>query len=388
VAVLQHFYKLRTPGSVRKPWPVLLLARELDLGGSERQLAEIAKNLDRSRFEPHVGFFRPGGLRAKELELAGVPAIQFPLHSFKSLEVLGAAQSLVRFIRKRKIQLVHTFDYPLTVFAAPVARLLSSAVVVSSQRAHRELIPRPYFRMVRWTDRIVDAIVVNCDFVQRHLERDEGVPSQKIRLCPNTIDVDEFSPADNFSPGALASNSLVIGTVCALRPEKDLTTLLSAFARVRHLCSGLKLVVVGSGVMSEPLQSQAKALGIEAVCEFVPATAKVAVRLRTIDIFVLPSRSEALSNSLMEAMACGCCPVASNIGGNPELVRNGETGFLFKPGDVDGLSALLTWLILDAALRQRLAAAAQKFIRDNRSSTARMEEIYTQLIESNRRVAA
>jgi glycosyltransferase involved in cell wall biosynthesis len=90
----------------------------------------------------------------------------------------------------------------------------------------------------------------------------------------------------------------------------------------------------------------------------------------------------------MEAMACGCCPVASNVGGIPELVRNGETGFLFKPGDVAELSALLTWIILDASLRRRLASAAQKFIRDNRSSAARMEEIYTQLIESNRRAAA
>jgi len=388
MAVLQHFYKLGTTGSVRRPWPILLLARQLDLGGSERQLTEIAKNLDRSRFEPHVGFLRPGGLRANELERAGVPAIQFPVHSFKSLDALGAARNLTRFIRRRNIQLIHTFDYPLTVFAAPVARLFTSAVVVSSQRAHRDLIPQPYSRIVRGTDGIVDAIVVNCEFIRRHLERDEGVPARKIHVCPNTIDLDEFRPGDHSSPRALASDSLVIGTVCALRPEKDLETLLSAFERVRHLCSGLKLVVVGSGVMVEPLQAQAKALGLGEACLFVPATAKVADWLRAIDIFVLPSRSEALSNSLMEAMACGCCPVASNVGGSPELVRNGETGFLFQPGDVAGLRALLTWLILDESLRRRLATAAQEFIRGNRASTARMEEIYTQLIESRRRAAA
>jgi glycosyltransferase involved in cell wall biosynthesis len=387
VAVLQHFYKLRTARSAGKPWPVLLLARELDLGGSERQLTEIAKNLDRSRFEPHVGFLRPGGLRANELEAAGVPTIQFPVHSFKSLDALRATGSLARFIRRRNIRLVHTFDYPLTVFAAPVARWLTSAVVVSSQRAHRELIPRHYLRMVRGTDRIVDAIVVNCEFIRRHLE-EERVPAKKIHLCPNTIDIDEFRPSDRSISNAPASNSLVIGTVCALRPEKDLETLVSAFERVRHLRSGLRLVVVGSGVMLERLQSQARALGIEEACEFVAATANVADWLRAIDIFVLPSRSEALSNSLMEAMACGCCPLVSNVGGNPELVRNGETGFLFKPGDVAELSALLTWLILDPSLRRRLAAAAQKFIRDNRSSAARMEEIYTQLIELHRWAAA
>lgn len=374
--------------AVRKPWPVLLLARELDLGGSERQLTEIAKNLDRSRFEPHVGFFRPGGLRAKELEAAGVPATQFPVHSFKSLAVVGAARSLARFIRRRNIRLVHTFDYPLTVFAVPVARFLTSAVVVSSQRAHRELLPRHYFRIVRGTDRIVDAIVVNCEFIRRHLERDEGIPARKIHVCTNTIDIDEFHPPDRSGPNAPASDSIVIGTVCALRREKDLETLLSAFERIRQLRSGLKLVIVGSGVMLERLQSQGRALGIQDACQFVPATTNVADWLRAIDIFVLPSRSEALSNSLMEAMACGCCPVASNVGGSPELVRNGETGLLFEPGDVAGLSAALTALTRNGSLRRRLAAAAQKFIRDHRSSTARMEEIYAQLIESHCRAAA
>jgi len=389
MAVLQHFYKLpkvraENPcGIAEKPWPVLLLARKLDLGGSERQLTEIAKSLDRSRFEPHVGFFRPGGLRAQELEAACVPAIHFPVSSLKSLDAVKAARKLAKFIRRRKIQLVHTFDYPFTVFGTPVARLLTRAVVVSSQRAHRELMPESYLRLVRVTDRIVDAIIVNCEFLRRHLEREERVPAGKIHVCPNSIDIDAFSPRDTPNCGSLA-----IGTVCALRPEKNLETLLCAFSRVRQVSSGLRLTIVGSGVMLETLRRLAGALGIEDACQFLPATANVADSLRAMDIFVLPSRSEALSNSLMEAMACGCCPVASNVGGNPELVRHGETGFLFAPDDISGLSALLTWLIINGSLRRRLASAAQQSICEFRSSAVRMEQIYTQLIESHGRAAA
>src|SRR5947209_6081738 len=103
-----------------EPWPILLLARELDLGGSERQLTEIAKNLDRARFHPFVGFFRSGGMRAKELEEAGVATVHFPVRSMRSLGALKAARNLAHFIRKRRIQLVHTFDYPFTAFAAPI----------------------------------------------------------------------------------------------------------------------------------------------------------------------------------------------------------------------------------------------------------------------------
>ena len=122
-------------------WPVLLLARELDLGGSERQMTEIAKTLDRSRFYPHVGCFRPQGIRHAELAASGVPIVHFPVDSFVSLRALSEAWKLGSYIRRHRIRLVHTFDYPLTLFAVPVARWLTRAVVVSSQRSHRSLIP-------------------------------------------------------------------------------------------------------------------------------------------------------------------------------------------------------------------------------------------------------
>jgi glycosyltransferase involved in cell wall biosynthesis len=117
---------------------------------------------------------------------------------------------------------------------------------------------------------------------------------------------------------------------------------------------------------------------------FIPATQQVTTWLRAIDIFVLPSLSEAFSNSIMEAMACGCCTVASNVGGNPELVRNGETGLTFEAGDSAGLSVVLRTLIENEAFRKRLAAAGAQSIRERfstRASAERMAEIYTQLIE-------
>src|SRR5204863_9056036 len=84
--------------------------------------------------------------------------------------------------------------------------------------------------------------------------------------------------------------------------------------------------------------------------------------LSSIDIFVLPSRTEAFSNSLMEAMACGCCAVASDVGGNPELVKPGETGLLFKPQDPDDLAAQLQTLIENPDLRRDLAARDEAFL--------------------------
>jgi glycosyltransferase involved in cell wall biosynthesis len=102
------------------------------------------------------------------------------------------------------------------------------------------------------------------------------------------------------------------------------------------------------------------------------------------DIFVLPSLSEALSNSLMEAMACGVAPVASTVGGNPELVREGETGLLFAPKDAAALAAQLRRLVFDQALRRRFGAAAASFIAENMTiekSSARMASIYEGFLE-------
>lgn len=368
------------------PWPVLLLARALDMGGSERQLTEIAKALDRSKFEPVVGCFRLEGIRERELTDAGVPIVHIPTMSFASAGAISGAWQFVRYIRRNNIKLIHTFDYPLTVFAVPLARFFTSTAVLSSQRSHRDLIPRRFRTLVRITDRLVDAVVVNCEYLIRHLETDEHVPARRIELCYNGVDLNVFHPLQAPRPPQLPANALVIGVVCVLRPEKGLSTLLEAFARVRPLRAGMKLAIVGSGSMLEQLQSEARTLGIFEDCVFVPATGQVTMWLRAIDIFVLPSLSEALSNSLMEAMACGCCAVATSVGGNPELVRNGETGLTFGAGDSAGLCAALRTLIADEALRKRLGAAGAQLMRERfstRASAQRMAEIYTRLIEQS-----
>lgn len=360
-------------------WPVLLLARELDLGGSERQMTEIAKTLDRSRFTPHVGCFRPKGMRGAELTAAAVPVVHFPVDSFHSPGSIIQAWKLRNYIRRHGIRLVHAFDYPLTLFAVPLARWLTPVAVLSSQRSHRELIPGRYRRLIRITDRIADAIVVNCEFVQRHLELDEGVARKRIRLCYNGVDLDKFHPGINRRDG------VTIGVVCALRPEKDLGTLIEAFARLNR--PGLNLSIVGSGSMLEPWRAQAAASGLTPECVFAPASANAADCMRPIDIFVLPSRSEAFSNSLLEAMACGCCPVASRVGGNFELIRHGENGMLFEAGDVEQLCHVLEPLIQNQALRRSLAAQA-RCTAEHFSiavSARRMEEIYCDLIEASER---
>jgi len=364
--------------------PVMLMIRELNLGGSERQMTEVARSLDRSRFEPHVGCFRAGGIRGDELRAAGVPVAEFPVHSYKSWSAITGARSIIRYIREHDIRLVHTFDYPLNVFGMPIAHFFTRAAAVSSQRAHRELTPGLYGHLQRATDRYVNGIVVNCEFLKRHLVSDYGVPDSRIHLCYNGIDLATFQPGGpSMRSAAFARDSLVIGVVCALRPEKGLLTLIEAFAQVRHLQPGLKLAMIGSGPMLERMQSRARELAILEDCVWQPGTAKVAEWLRSIDIFVLPSLSEALSNSLMEAMACGCCCIASDVGGNPELIADGVRGLLFEKGNAVSLASALERVILNPGLRSALSRSACQFLHEHfsiQASADRMGEIYLQIL--------
>ncbi|HUO27782.1 MAG TPA: glycosyltransferase [Bryobacteraceae bacterium] len=362
------------------PVPILMMARELNLGGTERQLTEMAKVLDRSRFAPHVGCFRPAGLRADELRAAGVPIVQFHVPSMASVK---GAFEIARYVRDQGIRLVHTFDTPANVYGVPAARMAGTAVVVSSQRVDRSLWPGAVRHALRITDRLVDGVVVNCEYLRRQLRDEEKVPDGLIHLCYNGIDTGVFHARRGERPAALRGASLVIGAVSALRPEKDLATLLEAFARVRNCVPGVQLAIVGSGPCLADLEERAGTLEIMPQCVFEPATPHVAEWLRAIDIFVLPSLSEALSNALMEAMSCGCCGVASRVGGNPELITHGETGMLFEARDVAGLAETLRSLLQDSALRSALAARAEGKIQQQFTLAAaarRMGKIYAALL--------
>jgi len=366
-----------------RPIPVLLMTYSLGIGGSERQMAEVAMALDPARFQVHAGCLRADGMRAGELRAAGIPILELPVTSFGSLSALKGARMLLRYIREHRIELVHSFDVPLNIFAAPVAWFARKPIVLTSQRAHRLLTPGLFHRWLRVTDRLTDGIVVNCEYMRRHLIRDENVPERIVHLCYNGIDAEVFQPKSSGAVVAthpkLESASVVIGVVCSLRREKGLDTLMAGFAPVAREHIGARLLVVGSGRELEGLQSQARALGVFDQCVFVPATDQVAPWLRAMDIFVLPSLSEAFSNSLMEAMACGCCAVASDVGGNPELAGDPRRGVLFEAGNARGLGSILRGLIGDPERRKSLAAAGSDFLRKEFSiarAADRMGEIY------------
>jgi glycosyltransferase involved in cell wall biosynthesis len=363
---------------------ILILSHSLASGGTERQVAETAKALARLGWDVHVGCFHASGTRREELIRENVRLVEFPVRTFRNpLHVLQCGIGFVRYIRENRIRLVHSFDYPTAMFGAPAAKLGRCPVLLTSQRSYRTLNQKRDLPFIRFSDKLADGIVVNCDAVRRHLIEDEGIAPGAIRLCYNGLNTDKFTPAgrDRARVPAL-QDAIVVGTVCVLREEKDLPTLVDAFAVASWRVSKLRLAVVGSGPLLSSLQEQAGRLGVADKILFQSDTPDVTPWLQQMDVFVLPSKSEALSNALMEAMACGAAPVASRVGGNPELV--GDRGLLFEAGNAAQLAGHLITLAESPELRQQYASSAAEFIRFKLSvevAGRRMAEIYTEFLE-------
>lgn len=369
-------------GAGGRPVPVLLMVRELNQGGVERDVAKIAIHLDRTRFEPHVASYHNFGMRYEELRAAEVPFLHLPVAGPVSRAGLSAILLLRRYVREHGIKVIHCYD-ATNVLGVPAARSAGLPAAISSQLAYRSLMDWRTRLLTRMMDPLSHAVVVNCEAMRRHMIEDEGMAAGRVELCYNGVDTSVFHPAEGPRPEAVAGASLVIGTLCALRVEKDLPLLQEAFARIRGAERNMKLLIVGSGVELPKLEANAARLGIAGASVFIPATAEAARWMRAMDVFVLSSYSEAFSNALLEAMACGCAVVGSRIGGTPELIGKDERGLLFHSGDAEELAAKLALLAENEALRRDFGACAARFAAENLTveiAARRTGEIYEKLL--------
>jgi L-malate glycosyltransferase len=341
---------------------VLITVRELNQGGVERDVAKIATHLDRERFDPYVMAFWAHGFRYDELQAAGVPVIEFPVRSLTSRETFKLATRFRHFLREERFQVVHSYDASY-VFASTVARLSGVPLTIGSQLSYLDTVDKRTQMWLRVGAHIPHVMLGNCEAMRQYIIEEEHVRTDCVEMIYNGVDTAEFYP-----PESRPAKASTIGIVCALRVEKNLPLLQRAFATVYAAHPELRLVIVGSGVQLELLQQNAAQLGITDAMDFIPATRDVPDWLRKIDIFVLPSYSEAFSNSLLEAMACGCAVVGSRVGGTPELTgSNEERGLLFPSGDADALANQLERLVTDDALRDDLGAKAAKFAKESLS---------------------
>jgi len=365
-------------------WPVLLLVESLGHGGCERDVTKIAVGLDRNRFEPHVGVFRPGGFLTARLEAAGVPILALPLRSFVNSSMVVAARQMGAYIRRHGIQLVHAFDVPSDIFSAPVARWYGVPAVVTSQLSYRSMYVASRRAALRVTDWLSHRIVTNSQAVAESLRKSAGFPSSKLYLCYNGVDPLDFYPGPRTRVPEFEGASLIVGSVCVMRPEKRMDWLLEAFAAISRTEPGLRLLLLGSGPETPRLLKLRDRLGLREICHFEPTRPNAADWMRGMDIFVNASSIESFPNAVLEAMACGCCVIGSNVGGIPELITNDRDGLVFESTSPADLTAAIRRAAGEPELRQRLrqqavVTAHQRF--SMKVTLDRTEALYESLLD-------
>ena len=339
------------------PRPVLtLVISSFDRGGTERQMTELVRRLDRTRFDVHVVCFRKSGPWLPVVDAHASSVTEFPLRSLKSFSTARQIAALAGWFRTIEVDLVHTWDIYANLVALPAAALARVPVRIGSRRGIASPIAvRGALRLQRLAYRAAHRVVANAAAAARQLQL-EGVDAAAVTVIPNGI-VIEGPPA-----GAASQAAPIVITVANLRAGKGHDVLLRAAAQVVAAHPAVRFQFVGDGPLRGALEAQARELGIAAQVEFLGHRDDVNALLRRSTVFAFPSLMEAFPNGVMEAMAVGLPVVASNVGGIPELVDDGRNGLLVPAGDADGLASVINRLLGDPVQARIWGDAARQTI--------------------------
>lgn len=364
--------------------PCLLhVVDSLETGGLERFVCDLA--LSQHAAGQRVAVFslnRTEGFRG-ELEAGGVEVIQGDKRGGFDRALIRRLRALVR---ERGVAVVHSHNFVPNYYAALALLGLRCALVntchnMGTRLAQRRL--RMFFRLSLLRTARVATVG---EAARAHLVVAGLLPAARTQALDNGIPVQRFARgavarAEARALLGLAPDARVLGCVGRLVELKNHALLLGVLPALRARDANLALVLIGDGPKRGALQQQAQALGLGDCVHFAGDRSDVARLLCAFDVFVQPSRTEGLSIALLEASAAGCAIVASRVGGNPEIVADGQRGRLFESDDAAALEALLSELLGDAAQRQRLGEAARAWAEREvgiERARARYADLYAQ----------
>ena len=366
---------------------VMLFTDSFMRGGTERQFVRLVRGIDRNQYDIVIACLQRSGPLLSEVECLGVTIVEFPIDSLYNFKAAKLVVQLVRFLHREQIQIVHTFDFYTSVFAVAAARISGVPVVLASRRELLNLRSPWQQRAIRVACRLATGVVVNSCAVGRDMVGLESGSRRRIDVLPNCIDLDEFE--SKLSPGeirrelGLSPRSIVIGALGNLRPEKDLETFLLAARRILDVIPSAEFLVIGDGPAANKLKWLADDLHLSESVHFLGERSDVPDLVAALDILVLSSYTESFPNAVLEAMAMGKPVVATNVGGIPELVEEGQTGFLVPPRDPKAIADRVLSLCRDSARRLQMGRAARTRVESNftvQAVTTRLERIYGRLL--------
>ncbi len=365
---------------------ILYLSTSSGPGGAERVINNLTASLNPERFRAILCLFRPGWLQERS-ESCGIRTFILPTHGMTDWRW---AIQFKRLLRQEQVDLIHAHEFDANVQGAFVAAL-SGVPLVATVHGKNYYWERLRRRLAyRWVSRRATMVAVSEDLKQFIVEK-VGISSSRVKVLYNGVDVlpqCDRAEVEKFRKDlGLPVSHKIVGVVGNLYPVKGHQYLIDAIPSILKKCPETSFVFAGRGQLEEELRAQVCRLGVKERVIFLGLRQDIPRILGVIDVFVLPSLSEGLSMAILEAMIVGKPVVATQVGGNPELVLNGETGFLVPPKDSQALTSSVVTLLTN---RQQAAEFSErgKYRAEGQFSLRTMvrayESLYDECLESRR----
>ncbi|HEY5641164.1 MAG TPA: glycosyltransferase [Dehalococcoidia bacterium] len=331
---------------IRGKLNVCLLVNDLRYGGAERQLVELARGLDKDRFNPLVVTLYAG--EPLEREVRHASGVELVSLERKGKWDFGALRRLSKLLREKDVHIVQPFLTPATAFGLSAAVMARTPVKIATERCGVRLNTSAGNKLYRFVEdrltRFVDAVVPNSE-AGRDYVLSRGINEDKVRVIYNGVAPERTTclPDDRAAVRAsfgIRADEPVVGIVASLTPAKDHETFLQAASIVRTHVPSTRFLIVGDGPLRPRIEARVLELGLSDAVVFAGHRAQIAPFIGTMDTAVLSSCDhEGCSNFLLEAMGLSRPIVATDIGGNRELFASGEAGLFVEPGDAAAMAS-------------------------------------------------
>jgi glycosyltransferase involved in cell wall biosynthesis len=361
------------------PVRILYLIVDLPVGGAEEHLLSLVRNLDRDRFESTVCCIGQSGPIGREIEAAGIRVVE--LGKLRKGGYDGKIVSLLQeVLRSKRISLLHAHLYHANMYGRLAAFREGVPTVCSIHNTY--IRPKRHRRLINWwLARRTPVIILKYD----------GVSPGIVRVIPYGVAVEKFDIPMTRDEArkklGLPVNRFYVGTVGRLEVQKGQRYLVDATARLRREGIEVSLLLIGSGREEERLRDQVLRENITDDVLFLGTRRDLPDLYRAMDVFALPSLWEGLPLALLSAMASGIPVVVTPVGGVPEVVRDGENGFLVPPEDPVALAAALRRVREDAELASTCGRSAAETVRteySHRRNAERIMEVYEEVLAGHR----
>lgn len=378
---------------------ILRLITWLPQGGIERKIVAVLPKLNRDLFEVHLCCIRERGALADDLESAGVPVHLVP---FKSRLDPIALLRLRQLTRRLDISLIHSHMYRANTPATALKLINPRLSVVGHYHNVDTWESGRQLKMDRYMAGNRNMNVAVSEAVRRNVAETLGIPEELTTTLYNCVDLDEFTRLSASDRAAvrddlgLAPEHQIVIMVARMVTQKNYPLVLDIAPEILRSCPDARFVFVGGGPDEDELKARAQSSGIAAKCLFLGRRDDVPRLLGASDVAILPSFKEGFSNAVLEAMACGLPVIASDVGGNSEIIDPGTNGYLLEtapdPGSRFGVAIqssqfprLLKRLLTDEPHRARLAEAAWQRSRHYgiEAMVREIEQLYLEILEGN-----